>query len=134
MAWVLYDYVNQRPENEFRIWSSGLQKHELAKLNARLDLLEQHGPELLPKMLAGPIRGQPHLYKLVINGRIALRPILCKGPVDMQREFTLLMGATERGFEWVPRDAPASAEVLRQHVIDDPSHRRCLHEPVLRAP
>ena len=132
MSWDLYDYVNLHGQNEFKEWCGALQKQDLAKLNLRLDLLEEKGPDLLPKMLAGPLRGQRHIYKLTINGRVALRPLLCKGPVNNNSEFTLLMGATERDWQYDPRDAPASAEAKRQEVLQDPNTRRCQHDPVFK--
>lgn len=109
-------------------WSLGLQKSDLARLNRKLKMLEDNGPELGPKLLAGPIKGHPHIYKIRIDGRVALRPLLCKGPIDNDGEFTLLMGAFERGRKWVPSNAPGVAEARRQEVLSDPRARRCQHE------
>jgi hypothetical protein len=75
---ALYDYGNEHGINEFKAWSEGLQKPDLAKLNRKLDMLRTE-PELPPQLLAGPLEGKP-IYKLRINGRVALRPMLCKGP------------------------------------------------------
>ena len=92
MSWKLYDYVDNRDINQFRDWCQRLQKPELAKVEQRLLMLEKHGPDLAPQMLAGPLKGWSHIYKLKFNGRTAPRPLLCKGPVDPNLEFTLLMG------------------------------------------
>lgn len=134
MAWNLYDYVGNGARNLFKEWSQRLQKADLARLNRKLKMLEDNGPDLGPKFLAGPIKRHAHIYKIIINGNVALRPLLCKGPIDNENEFTLLMGAFERDWKWVPPDAPNVAAVRRQEVFSDPDNRRCPHEPVRKIP
>ncbi len=125
---TLYDYVDDRGINSFREWTKTLQKEELAKLNQKLDMLRRE-PELPPQLLAGPLEGKP-IYKLRIKGRVALRPMLCKGPIDNDSEFTLLMGATERDRVLVPEDAVDQAANRRAEVIANPTRRRTPHERV----
>ena len=132
MAWTLYDYVD-RGYNPIKEWSKCLSPKDLAKLNVRLGLLEMQGMDLLPRMLAGPIRHHRHLYKLIINGRVALRPLLTRGPVDNNGEFTLLIGAFEKGFRWEPANALATANQYREEIKANPTQKRRPHEPVLRA-
>lgn len=132
MAWTLYDYA-ESGFNPIREWARCLSPNDLAKLNLRLGLLEKQGMDLLPKMLAGPIRGHRHLYKLIINGRMALRPLLTRGPIDNNGEFTLLIGAFEKGFKWDPANAPTTADRYRDEIIANPTGRRRPHEAVLRA-
>jgi hypothetical protein len=127
----LYDYVDERGVNDFKAWSRGLQKPDLARLNSKLDILRRE-PSLPPQLLAGPLDGTP-IYKLRINGRVALRPMLCKGPVNNDAEFTLLLGAEERDRRLVPLDAVSRAEQRRQRVIGNPQERRCDHERVTRS-
>ncbi|HEV3279398.1 MAG TPA: hypothetical protein VG860_21585 [Terriglobia bacterium] len=130
MAWELFDYVNARSENEFKKWTLGLQKGYLGKLNSKIDLLEQHGMGLLPNMLEGPLVGYPNTYKLTCKGRVQLRPMLCRGPVKNDQEFTFLIGATERDWEYVPSNAPKEAENRRLEVLADSKNRRRAHEKV----
>jgi hypothetical protein len=130
MAWKLYDYIDAQGDNEFKAWSEGLQKPERAKLNRRLKALEDTGPALAPQMLAGPLTGYAHIYKLKINGKIALRPLLCKGPIDNDAEFTLLKGAFEVGNQWNPAAARTDAVTRRAIVLAD-SKRRTPHVKVL---
>jgi hypothetical protein len=130
MTWTLYDYVDAHGNNDFEAWSRSLQKQELAKLNARLKVLEDNGPALAPQMLAGPLSGYPHIYKLKMNGKIALRPLLCKGPISNETEYTLLKGAFEVGNKWQPASAPSEAVTRRAIVIADPK-RRTAHVKVL---
>jgi len=105
-----------------------LQKDELAKLNQKLDMLRRE-PELPPQLLAGPLEGKP-IHKLRINGRVALRPMLCKGPINNDSEFTLLMGATEKDRVLIPEDAIDQAADRRREVIANPNGRRTPHERV----
>lgn len=130
-GWTLYDYVDDRNVNDFERWTKGLEKKYRAMLNRKLKALEDETePGLLPGLVDGPIRGYPHIYKLKIGGKVRLRPLLCKGPIDNDTELTLLFGATERDWKFVPENAPALAEDRRQEIIRD-SRRRCNHVKVL---
>jgi hypothetical protein len=126
----LFDYVDNRGVNDFKEWSKGLEKKDLAKLNSKLDSLQKE-PSLPPQLLAGPLGGLP-IYKLRINGNVALRPMLCKGPVNMGEEFTLLFGAEEKDRKLIPADAVKRADDRRQEVVQNPTQRRCPHERVSR--
>jgi hypothetical protein len=126
-GWRLYDYLDGNRRNEFADWTRGLQTKQRARLNQKLRMLEKSGPDLPPQLLAGPIKHYAHIYKMKINGQVALRPLLCKGPIRNDEEFTLLKGATEVGFKWQPPNAPVIAIKRRQDVIDNPSQRRCTH-------
>ena len=100
-------------------------------LNRRLKALEdetEHG--LIPGLVEGPIRGFRHIYKLKIGGKVRLRPLLCKGPIDNENELTLLMGATERDYRYDPFNAPSTAENRRQEIMVD-IRRRCIHVKIL---
>lgn len=126
MVWSLYDYRDRRNQNPVRAWCRSLQKPDLARMNQRIDLLGEKGKDLCPG-LAGPLHGSPHLYKIKVNGRVAARMILCKGPIDMEAEYTLLLGAFERDDE-LPDGVLEIAEAYRQEIILDPANRRTLHE------
>lgn len=128
MLFNIYDYVNAQGENEFKKWTEEQQKAPRAKLNQKIDMLEQHGDELFPNILTDS--GTPGIQKLRIKGNVQLRPLLCKGPVDIHSEYTLLMGAKETDGKWSPKDAPNTANGKKLAVIADPSHRRKRHERV----
>jgi len=130
-GWRLYDYVDRDEVNQFEAWSKGLEKKYRAMLNRKLKALEdesEHG--LIPGLVVGPIKRYPHIYKLQIGGKVRLRPLLCKGPIDPNNELTLLIGATERDWKFGPKNAPEIAEKRRQEIILD-SQRRCNHVKVL---
>jgi len=130
--WKIYDYVDENGKNEIESWCRSLQKSDLGRLNRKLQMLEENGPNLGPKLLAGPIKGYPHLRKLCVRGNVQLRPLLCKGPIDNEQEFTLLKGAFEVGYEYSPAGALADADIRRQEVIRNAPTRRCPHVKVVK--
>ncbi|MDP1638145.1 MAG: hypothetical protein Q8K74_10720 [Candidatus Nitrotoga sp.] len=108
---------------------SKLEKRQLAKLNEKLDKLELYGDALYPDMLTGtPVAG---ISKIRARGNVQLRPLLCKGPVDITKEYTLLMGAKEIGNKWKPENAPTIANGKKKMIIEDSKNRRIKHERVL---
>lgn len=134
MSWKLYDYVNNRGVNEFKKWAEGLEKEQLAKLNSKLDDLKQNGTSLSHILLSDT--GTPNILKLRFKGKVAMRPLLCKGPTrnadnQYNNEFTLLCGAIEKDRKLIPPNALDEARIRREEVIKDPENRRCEHEPVL---
>ena len=127
-SWKLYDYRNAKKVNEIKIWAKDLEKKQRIQLNQKLDMLIQNGPNLSPGLLAGPIFD--HVYKLKVKSNVQLRPILCKGPIDNNKEFTLLLGAKEVNFKLKPAEAEKIAAHNRMEIINNPD-RRCKHERVM---
>lgn len=101
-----------------------------AALNQKLDRLIQIPFQLAieTKFLAGPIH--EHIYKLVVHADVMLRPMLCRGPFDMEGEYTLLLGAVETGGK-LPDGSKEKARENREVVLADPS-RRCEHVRIPR--
>lgn len=127
--WKIYDYLDNRGVNDFASWSRTLETRDRAKLSQKLRMLEKVGSGLPPGLLAGPIKGYAHIYKMRINGQVALRPLLCKGPIHNDEEFTLLKGASEKDRKLVPLGAPDIAVTRREEILKD-SKRRCDHARV----
>lgn len=120
--WDIYDYRDQRGKDIIDDWMQGLQKKDRARLQAKIDLLHNNGPDLPTGLLSDtPSR---NIKKIRVKGDVALRPLLCRGPVDMDAEYTLLYGATERDWKLVPQNAIEVAEGRRQDVINEPLKRR----------
>lgn len=95
MPFLIYDYVNHYGQNEFKDWASRLEKPQRGKLNERIDKLALYGDALYPEMLTGTnVAG---IQKLRVRGKVQLRPLLCKGPINVEHEYTMLMGAKEVG-------------------------------------
>jgi len=102
VAFALYDFVDEGGESVISSWRSGLTPRSTAQLDSKLHMLEISGPNLGPKLLAGPIKKTKHIYKLIIHADVMLRPMLCKGPFEMNTEFTLLIGAKEIQGKLIP--------------------------------
>jgi hypothetical protein len=128
----LWDFLDVRGENVILQWvrDARLSKRDRAQLNQKFTRLIQVDFTLAinTKLLAGPISGR--IYKLVIHGDVMLRPMLCKGPINNDTEYTLLLGAVEKGGR-LPAGAQEQATRNRQTVIDNPSRRR-IHERIPR--
>ena len=123
----LYDYIDHDGNNDIKTWTLALQKVERAKLNAKLDMLEKLGSDLFPHVLTDtPTLG---IHKLRVKGKVQLRPMLCKGPINNDSEFTLLIGAAERDSRLVPIKADEKANERKAMIIENPK-RRCTHERV----
>lgn len=128
MTFEIFDYCTESGENAFKTWTQGLQSVERAKLNAKLDMLQNHGDVLFPEVLSGT--GTPGILKLRAKGSVQLRPMLCKGPINIDREYTLLLGAIEVGGKLRPPKADELANELKAKVCESPATRRKLHERV----
>jgi hypothetical protein len=125
----IYEFLNVRRKSVIGRWleDERLSSRDRGALRAKTDMLARVEPELIGAVLAGPIksktdpRGPKHVYKMVIHADRMLRPMLCKGPIDNDGEFTFLLGALEIG-DKEDHDA-AEAERNRQIVIADQSRR-----------
>jgi hypothetical protein len=129
---TLWDFLTPRNENVILRWvrNEKLTVRDRAMLNQKLDRLRQIDFKLAieTRFLAGPIH--KHIYKLVIHGDVMLRPMLCRGPLDVEREYTLLLGAVETGGK-LPFGSKERAAENRETILRDPS-RRCHHVRIPR--
>lgn len=132
MKYKLYDYVSKSGRNEFKKWSQKLDTLQLAKLNEKLDDLEDKGTLLDKQILSES--GEPHIKKLRFQGKVAMRPLLCEGPTrddnnQYNREFTLLCGAIEKDRK-LPKNILKIAKKRREELEKNHKKRRCEHESV----
>lgn len=128
MSFQLFDYRGLDGTNEFKSWTQSLQSTERGKLDAKLDMLQLMGFRLLPEVLTGT--DVPGVLKLRVKGKVQLRPMLCKGPINMESEFSLLIGAIEVGNKLKPANAPSVAADRKEVIRRDPDNRRVSHERV----
>jgi len=127
MKYALFNYTDENNNNVIKKWAAELQKADRAKLNAKLDMLSLHGCKLFPHVLTDtPTAG---IQKLRVKGGVQLRPMLCKGPINHEKEFTLLIGAKEIGSCFDPKKADQTANQRKQTIMNKPN-RRCPHERV----
>lgn len=127
MSYTIWDYVDENGVNTIKEWVRTLGP-DRPKLEAKLNMLRTAGADLAPRLLSRT--RSPHILKLRFFGKskVPWRPMLCKGPINADSEFTLLLGAYEKGMRLVPPEADRDAEQLRRKVITDPANRRRLHE------
>jgi hypothetical protein len=127
--WRIYEYCTVQGKSAIGEWliEKGISERDRGQLVAKMDMLALYGPELPPGLLAGPIKSkrnrklQSHTYKLIVHGDKMLRPMLCKGPIDMEGEYTILLGAIEVNFE-LDQDVE-DAEFRRAEIIADKNRR-----------
>ena len=131
----LWDFLSPRGENVILRWARDerLTTRERAALNNKLDRLAQIDFSLAieTKFLAGPIYGR--IYKLVVHAGRMLRPLLCRGPIDNETEYTLLLGVIETGGK-LPIGAKEKAAENREAVIFFESQGNSRRTPHVRIP
>jgi hypothetical protein len=136
MRWKVYCFLSQRGRNVIREWldEEKVSVQQRADFQLKIQLLEQGGPDLVPGFISEtPVA--PDIYKAKIKGnkgKVQLRPMLCKGPFDMRREFTFLIGAIEKDRVLVPKNCKEKAQENRSILIACPDRRR--HEGVCGRP
>ncbi|MEA2162295.1 MAG: hypothetical protein QOK37_422 [Thermoanaerobaculia bacterium] len=124
----LFDYRDEKGRNDVKRWMLEQEKRQRAQVNLKLDMLRKYGNDVGSNVL---LRMSATIFKLKGKTKgVQLRPMLCKGPVDDDREFTILIGATEIDWKLVPADAVVRAERRRDEIIRDPKGRRQKHERV----
>jgi len=122
MSWRFKDYINERGDNEIRQWLDSLPKPARFKIDARIRYLQN--VEQLKYPYVEKWVGENDLYEVrVVFGGTQYRSLGCYGP--QRREFTLLIGAVEKGGNLEPRDAVKTAKT-RMKLILDGSHT-CEH-------
>lgn len=109
-----------------------MEKAQRAKLKAKLDMLRlaevnrTTGKVNLPQdLLAGPLAGGK-VYRLKIHGNVQLRPILSRGPVKTDVEWTVLLRAYEENRKTYPPDYVQIGNARYEDVRSNPLRRRAL--------
>jgi hypothetical protein len=120
----LFDFENAQGDNILQVWADNMpmQKKDRGRLDSKIDMLAKSGDNLPPKLLQ-PTKSK-HIMEIAVNGPVALRVMLCRGPFNMKNEFTFLYGATEKNRKHVPRDAPERANGHRDDLLLNPNRRR----------
>ena len=96
---ALWTFVSESGREVLRDWANriGLPTLVRAQLDQKLDVLRQQPFDVvIHTHLLAPVGKQRHIYKLRVNGKVAARPMLCRGPLANESAYTLLVGAVER--------------------------------------
>lgn len=127
----IYEWIDGAGRGVITDWE--LQVAQQAKLDEKLQMLrraevDRVGRVTLPQsLLVGPnVYGQKWIYKLRVQGNVALRPMLALGPLDRETEWTILARAVERDRRTEPANAAELAETRRQEIQTNPTRRRLL--------
>lgn len=131
----LWDYLHGPGRNEMQAWAKKerLGVRERAQLNQKLDMLSRIGFDEACHLecLAGTTGEFNQIYKLVVKSQRMLRPMLCRGPLNLKAEITLLCGAIEKDFALQPAAVEERADRNRRQVVADSAAgmtRRVTHE------
>jgi hypothetical protein len=123
--YALFDFCTPRQESVISHWvhAERLSKKDRAKLDQKLHRLSQIDFQLAigTKMLNGPLKKD--IYKLIVHGQVMMRPMLCRGPLNMNTEYTLLVGAIERDRKLEPSTCVTDATTNRNILLKDASRR-----------
>ena len=85
----LFDYKDSNDYNAIQVWAKEtLQMRDRGRLDSKIDLLERAETNLLPGLLHPTTKQTKHIMHLVVNGQVAIRPMLCRGTIDFHNEFT----------------------------------------------
>lgn len=122
--WLIFDYLDSRGRNVMQDWADSLpmQKKDRGRLDSKIDMLQMAGDDLPPGLLQDT--RCPHIKEIAVNGQVAIRAMLCRGPFVIKSEFTFLYGAVERDRIYVPRNAPERADSNRLDLLTHGETRR----------
>ncbi len=123
--WDIYDYLTPSGKNDIYKWAMEFNGERRGKFEEKLDVLRKHGIDV-PKDLL-PYLGND-IYKLKVQGKPQLRPLLCRGIKDKNlEEFTILIGVIEENGKFRPSDAIDRAGSRLDELLENHS-QRCEHE------
>jgi hypothetical protein len=122
---ILWEWIDARGRRGV-LSSARLEQAQLAKLDERLDRIEELGSLNRASTAGYVFPFDKELKKMKIRGTVALRPILVLGPFDREHEMTFLLLAREKNRQLEPSKkvvARKARERLRD-ILDDPRRRR----------
>lgn len=123
----MYFFLSQRGENVIKDWlmRERVPKDQVAAFQDKIDTLELSGPEMVPGFITEtPVARDVYKMKVKGNkGRKQLRPLCCRGPFG-SKEYTILVGATEKDSKLVPKDVKQRAQNHLAELRTDPSRRK----------
>lgn len=102
---VIYEFVDGRGQGVVSNWLRESQDPDLtARVDQKIDLLEDQGADLPPGLLAGT--EQKHVDKLKVYGKKTVwRIMVSKERMSTRFAFTLLFVAQEKDRKLIPKDA-----------------------------
>ena len=110
MAWEV-EYTE-----EFEAWWHSLSEDEQAEIDAKVDLLQEHGP-LLPRPHADVIVRSRHSNMKELRGKVEARHLRVLYAFDPRRTALLLIGGDKTGNpKWYEKFVPVADDLFDQHL------------------
>lgn len=123
--WTFRDFVDGRGSNLIRKWTDTLPYAAQAKMDWIVLLLQASPVWPWPQQYFSALRGYKGIYELRAGSSgVQYRPLGCYGPAE--KEFTLLIGSTEKGGKLPKGDCEAAVERSKIILID--RRRTCEHD------
>lgn len=125
MGWAFFNYLSERGRDEIEEWEEALPAKAQARVEWVLSYLR--GVSHLTRPYVGTRVNYPEHYEIIITscGR-EFRPLGCYGPLKAQ--FTLLVGAEEKGGKLEPKGADDIADMRRPIILNDPKRAKSRDE------
>jgi hypothetical protein len=121
--WTFYDFLEDRGVNPVRQWLDGLPAKAAAKINTRI--LFMMAIPVWPEQYISSLTGWPELLELrIVHSGVQYRPLGFYGPE--RREFTLVLGAVEKGS--LPVRVLETADANRKLIVATGRNRICEHQ------
>ena len=102
--------------DEFEDWWHSLSEGEQAEIDAKVDLLQEHGP-LLPRPHADVIASSRHSNMKELRGKVDTRHLRVLYAFDPRRTALLLIGGDKTGDpKWYEKFVPVADDLFDQHL------------------
>ena len=123
--WIIKVYQDEKYFCDFLDWREQMPVKAKARMDNILDFLEvTKNWTNIPYIK--PIKGYDGIFELrFIVSNIQYRPLGCYGPEE--KTFILLIGATEQGNEFNPRNAPWKATKRKNRIFKNRRYVRELY-------
>lgn len=121
--WTFKSYLNEDGTDDFDMWLNTRPKTARAKMLERVDAFRHQPQSNWNGKRSKQLHGFNQLLEIRFKAdKVQHRPIGFFGP--QKGEFTLLIGALEKGGKFVPKNAPEKAEQRKAIVTADPRRAR----------
>src|SRR5712691_1041308 len=111
-ALIIYRYI-EGASDPVQDFIGTLTSNDRARLHVKIAVLRANGFLLLGSNLLTDTN-KAHIKEIVVNGRVAVRKLCCRGPIEGNKELTLLFGCKEKNSKYVPKNSLDIAEYCRE--------------------
>lgn len=102
--------------DEFEVWWNTLSEDEQVEINAKVELLQEHGPTL-PRPHADVIVSSRHSNMKELRGRVEEKLLRVPYAFDPTRTAVLLIGGDKTGdSNWYQKFVPIADGLFDQHL------------------